>query len=230
MQEIELLQKLQHRNIVAFLGKEILDKELHIFMELVPYSLFEIIQQAKKGLRPPFTPDEIITCITHMAKALMYLHGLPDKVIHRDCKSKNVLIELGSGHEAARIQTAKLCDFGVSKVVTESTQADTSIGTSRWMAPEVVAVLDGKRESYDEKSDVWALGMVLFEMLTCRLPYEEVGLLDVRNHVLKGHSPAFSGEVQEEYAPFLPLFYNCTKFKPEERYSAEQALLHLLRL
>jgi serine/threonine protein kinase len=88
----------------------------------------------------------------------MYLHGLPDKVIHRDCKSKNVLIELvplcdtlswwiqplvllshsacspvqGSGHEAARIQTAKLCDFGVSKVVTESTQADTSIGTSRY--------------------------------------------------------------------------------------------------
>ena len=86
------------------------------------------------------------------------------------------------------------------------------------MAPEVVAVLDGKRESYDEKSDgtytwlphnplflrthpliramwrllisrrgsVWALGMVLFEMLTYRLPYEEVGLLDVRDHVLKG--------------------------------------------
>jgi serine/threonine protein kinase len=83
------------------------------------------------------------------------------------------------------------------------------------MAPEVVAVLDGKRGSYDEKSDgthtwlqhnpflrthpliramcrllisrrgsVWALGMVLFEMLTCRLPYEEVGLLDVRDHVL----------------------------------------------
>lgn len=39
-------------------------------MELVPYSLFEIIQQAKKGLRPPFTPDEIITCITHMAKGV----------------------------------------------------------------------------------------------------------------------------------------------------------------
>jgi hypothetical protein len=45
-----------------------------------------------------------------------------------------------------------------------------------------------------------------------------------------GHSPAFSGEVQEDHTPFLPLFYNCTKFKPEERYSAEQALLHLLRL
>jgi hypothetical protein len=39
-------------------------------MELVPYSLFEIIQQVKKGLRPPFTPDEIITCITHMAKGM----------------------------------------------------------------------------------------------------------------------------------------------------------------
>jgi serine/threonine protein kinase len=68
--------------------------------------LFEIIQQIKKGQRPPFTPDEIITCITHLAKgtdssidlcahrlltflfssAMMYLHGLPDKVIHRDIK------------------------------------------------------------------------------------------------------------------------------------------------
>lgn len=82
-------------------------------MELVPHSLYELIQQIKRHDRSPFTPDEIITCISHMAKGnpreicdkekaelgvlcagLMYLHGLPDKVIHRDIKSKNVLIEL----------------------------------------------------------------------------------------------------------------------------------------
>lgn len=148
LKEVDLLQKLQHRHIVAFLGKEVKEKELHIFMELVPHSLFELIQQIKKGERAPFDPEEIICCISHMAKGLMYLHGLPDQVIHRDIKSKNVLVELSDENQ---INHAKLCDFGVSKIATDSTQADTSIGTSRWMAPEVVAVLEGKREAFRRK-------------------------------------------------------------------------------
>jgi len=74
------------------------------------------------------------------------------------------------------------------------------------------------------------MGMVLYEMLTLQLPYKEVGLFDVRSHILKGNLPSFPPDMREDYEPFLPLFYSCTQFNPAERFSAEKALLHLLQL
>jgi len=182
----------------------------------------------------------------------------------------------------------------VSKIVTGGTQGDTSIGTSRlfflstqrskleskidpltpalmcsWMAPEVVAVLDGIREAYDEKSDgtlccsyvptpklliACKCGAWAWSFMRCspsRFHMRRLGCLTyvpISSKVLiatelwwsfaivvliytipPGNLPSLP-DMQEDYRPFLPLFHNCTKFNPVERYSAEKALLHLLRL
>lgn len=68
--EIALMQKLSHPNIVAYLGQDIRPHELFIFMELMPTSLFEIIQMIKleKQMREMFSVDETVTCISQLAK------------------------------------------------------------------------------------------------------------------------------------------------------------------
>jgi serine/threonine protein kinase len=95
----------------------------------------------------------------HIAHALTYLHSLQPVVVHRDLKSKNILLD-------ARYD-AKLTDFGVSRERADSTMTG-GVGSSLWMAPEVML-----GERYDEKADLFSFGVVLSELDTQQLPYAQ---------------------------------------------------------
>jgi serine/threonine protein kinase len=84
--EITIIQKLFHPNIVSYLGHEIKGKELFLFMEYVPHSLHEIIRQIQDKKRDSFSIDEVVVCSLGILKALSYMHGLNEKIIHRDLK------------------------------------------------------------------------------------------------------------------------------------------------
>ena len=97
-----------------------------------------------------------------IAHGLQYLHDRD--IIHRDLKSWNVLLD-------DRLN-AKICDFGLPKVKTQSQLTATmgvSAGTILWMAPE----LFGRRAKNTESTDVYVLGMVLYELMTHRLPFQD---------------------------------------------------------
>ena len=95
--------------------------------------------------------------------ALQYVHG--KKVIHRDIKTQNVFITGG--------RTVKVGDFGISKVLEETNQhAMTVVGTPYYMAPESC-----QSEPYTSKSDVWALGVILYELCTLKQPFSADNLL-----------------------------------------------------
>ena len=96
--------------------------------------------------------------MVQLVSALQYLHG--HRVLHRDLKAQNVMLTLD--------QRVKLGDFGVSRQMSTQTDlAQTVVGTPVYMAPEVM-----KSESYAEPADVWALGVVLYELLALRRPFE----------------------------------------------------------
>ena len=111
----------------------------------------------KQQKNETFSEQEIFHWFVQICMALEYVHSR--KVIHRDIKTQNVFLT-GS-------KTIKVGDFGISKVLESTTQvAMTVVGTPYYMAPESC-----QSEPYTSKSDVWALGVILFELCALKQPF-----------------------------------------------------------
>ncbi|KAL3666069.1 hypothetical protein V7S43_008860 [Phytophthora oleae] len=155
------------------------------------------------------------TIAMHVCHALTYLHSLMPYVIHRDLKSRNVLL--------SRNMEANLTDFGISRERLDATMT-AGVGTSLWMAPEVMM-----GERYDDKADIFSLGVVLSELDVHTVPYANVkqtmsdAVLLHQIVVGKVHV-AFS-----QYSPqeFWELGHACTSVDPRDRPTAAEALYRL---
>lgn len=122
---------------------------------------FHIKKMQSKGER--FTEEEVFQWFIQICMALQYVHSR--KIIHRDIKTQNVFLT-GS-------KTIKVGDFGISKVLESTTQvAMTVVGTPYYMAPESC-----QSEPYTSKTDVWALGIILFELCALKQPFQADNLL-----------------------------------------------------
>ena len=156
--EAEAAGPLDHPHIVKVLdhGSE---GELHyLVMELVDGPS---LQAALADRSEPLEPAEAVALVATLADALDYAHR--QGIVHRDVKPSNVLLANG------RLDDPMLSDFGVARMVdaTVATQAGALLGTPAYMAPE-----QGEGQPGDERSDVYALGVILYELLTGRPPFQ----------------------------------------------------------
>ncbi|OWZ22180.1 Protein kinase [Phytophthora megakarya] len=158
-EEIRMASLLAHPRIVAFCGVA-WQSLLHLcaVTEYMPRGDLESLLANPIARKELSWNREKLTLSSDIVEALVYLHSLVPIVIHRDLKSKNVLLD--------RRLRAKLSDFGLSRERSVEDTMTNGIGTILWSAPEV---LEGKR--YDEKSDLFSFGVVLSEIDTCALPY-----------------------------------------------------------
>ncbi|KAG3009791.1 hypothetical protein PC128_g9069 [Phytophthora cactorum] len=158
-EEIRMASLLAHPRIVAFCGVA-----WQSLLHLCAVTEYMARGDLESLLANPVAQKELswkrekLTLSSDIVEALVYLHSLVPVVIHRDLKSKNVLLD--------RRLRAKLSDFGLSRERSVEDTMTNGIGTILWSAPEV---LEGKR--YDEKSDLFSFGVVLSEIDTCALPY-----------------------------------------------------------
>ncbi|KAF1317407.1 Tkl/drk protein kinase, variant, partial [Globisporangium splendens] len=160
--EIKLMASLDHARIVQFIG--VAWDSLTDLCVVTEYmeggdlralvTKFEEVEH-----RPHGFDHEKIKIAQHVAHALTYLHSLQPVVVHRDLKSKNILLD--------RELNAKLTDFGVSRERSDQTMT-AGVGSSLWMAPEVMM-----GERYDQKADVFSFGIVLSELDSHALPYSQ---------------------------------------------------------
>ncbi|KAH6821716.1 kinase family with ARM repeat domain-containing protein [Perilla frutescens var. hirtella] len=139
-QEIEILRKLKHENIIAMLDSFESPQEFCVVTEFAQGELFEILE------------DEQVQAIAkQLVRALHYLHS--NRIIHRDMKLQNILIGAGS--------IVKLCDFGFARAMSANTVVLRSIkGTPLYMAPELV-----REQPYNHTADLWSLGVILKKIL-----------------------------------------------------------------
>jgi len=169
--EGEALRQLKHPNIVEYIDAFEYQEQYVIVMEHVPGgNLFDMQRQGRMPI------ERVCQIALDLCDALIRAHRL--NIIHRDIKPENVLMSQNG--------TPKLADFGLARLSqdTRMTRSGTQFGTPPYMAPEA---WEGK--TLDAQADIWSLGVLMFEMLTGRVPYNADTPLAVMNQVFTSQPP-----------------------------------------
>lgn len=163
-QELAILSRVRHRNVVQFVGAVTEQPNLCVVMELMAAgTLHDAIHS--RGLRLPL--PRLLDVALDVANGLHYLHRQKPAIIHRDLKSQNILLDADG--------RCKIADFGLSRFFKQELATMTGqIGTPGWTAPEVF-----KYGSYDQKVDVYSFGIVLAECLTCSKLYAGMDAMQI---------------------------------------------------
>lgn len=162
-----------------------------------------------------FDKDAKLRIATQIATGLSFLHQHSPAIVHRDLKSRNILLDASLN--------AKICDFGLSRTMTHSalSTAHHTVGTPQYMAPEVL-----KAEPATAKADIYSFGVLLFEMYTGKLPWENLSLPQVVTKVIvEKHQLEVPPSVPKRIQNIISL---CTQADPADRPDAP-TVLRLLR-
>ncbi|KAJ4911493.1 Protein kinase superfamily protein [Raphanus sativus] len=163
IREVNMMSRVKHHNLVKFIGA-CKDPLMVIVTELLPGMS---LRKYLTSIRPHLLDLPLaLSFALDIARALDCLHA--NGIIHRDLKPDNLLLTEDQ-------KSLKLADFGLAReeTVTEMMTAET--GTYRWMAPELystVTLRQGEKKHYNNKVDVYSFGIVLWELLTNRMPFE----------------------------------------------------------
>lgn len=157
--EIMIMKECDSPYIVRYYGSYIKNSNNNLWL-IMEYcsagSVLDLIKSSKTILNEYL----IATILKQVLKGLEYLHS--NRKIHRDIKAGNILLD-ESGN-------AKLADFGVSTELKDSlAHKDTIIGTPFWMSPEVIS-----KSKYNNKTDIWSLGITAIEMAEGEPPYSHI--------------------------------------------------------
>ena len=207
--EINILSKLDHPNVVKYFGTFEDDFYLHIMMEyLQGHDLFKIITLKDYT---KIEEKDMSQIIYKLFKTLIFLHT--KNIVHRDIKPENILFSNKKDYSTLRI-----IDFGLATQTVKDTK---SVGTPYYMSPELI---DGISVP---KSDVWSVGVIMYQMLTGKFPFNSSGdknnLLDnIKKNPYNTKNleeVEYSDEVKDLIAKILVKDYN-------KRLSSEECIKH----
>eukprot|EP01094_Clydonella_sp_ATCC50884_P030526 TRINITY_DN99_c1_g1_i3.p1 TRINITY_DN99_c1_g1~~TRINITY_DN99_c1_g1_i3.p1 ORF type:complete len:420 (-),score=141.45 TRINITY_DN99_c1_g1_i3:178-1437(-) len=208
--EIGIMKDSHHENITAYFDSYIVDNDLWVAMELMGGGcLTEILEQWESGVH--MTEPQIARVARETLAGLAYIHSMHR--VHRDIKSDNIL--LGSDG------SVKIADFGYAAQLTKAKQKrNTIVGTPYWMAPELI-----RGQNYDQKVDVWSLGIMIMEMAEGEPPYMEFPPLRALFLITTKGIPELNNPQQwtDEFKDFT---YKCLQKEVEDRPDACELLDH----
>jgi len=178
LQEAQLLKSLNHPNIVSYVDTICTRSKLYLLMQFCDGGDLERKLNQVRKERGTVPEPQLLDWFVQMALALQYLHS--KRILHRDLKTANVFL--------TAIGIVKLGDFGVSRVLSATTElAKTFVGTPYYLSPELL-----NNSPYGHASDVWALGVIFYEMCTLAHPYEAKTFPALAQKILHDPPPLIS--------------------------------------
>lgn len=208
IEEINAMKQCRHKHVVQYYGSYFKDGELWIVMELcLGGSLMDIMAI----LGRPLTEKQIAVVMSFVLEGLVYLHA--QGKIHRDIKSGNILLNTEGD--------AKLADFGVSGQLSDTmAKRHTVIGSPFWMAPETIQEL-----GYDQKADIWSLGITAIELAEGNPPYHNMHPMRIIFLIPSRPPPTLTKPSQ--WSPeFNDFVGKCLTKDPDARPSSSDLLKH----
>lgn len=209
--EAQAVAGLIHPNIINVYDVGVQGDIHYIVMELGDgITLKEHIRNEKK-----LSAKEAVDFSIQIAEAISCAHE--HKIIHRDIKPQNILV--------SSYGTIKVTDFGIAKAANSNTTTATAIGSVHYLSPE-----QARGGFSDERSDIYSLGITMYEMVTGRVPFDHengvtIALMHLQNDVIPPK------EINEQIPTSLEkIILKCLAKKPEERYQNAQELVSDLKL
>ncbi|XP_056337320.1 serine/threonine-protein kinase Nek1 isoform X4 [Danio aesculapii] len=203
--EVAVLANMSHPNIVQY--KESFEESgcLYIVMDYCEGGdLFKKINNQRGSL---FPEEQILDWFVQICLALKHVHDR--KILHRDIKSQNIFL--------TKDGTVQLGDFGIARVLNSTVElARTCIGTPYYLSPEIC-----ENKPYNNKSDIWALGCVLYEMCTLKHAFEAGNMKNLVLKIIRGSYPPVSIHYSSDLRSLLAQLF---KRNPRERPSVSTIL------
>ncbi|KAM8725179.1 mitogen-activated protein kinase kinase kinase 7 isoform 1-T1 [Acanthopagrus schlegelii] len=213
--ELRQLSRVNHPNIVKLYGS--CHSPVCLVMEYAEGgSLYNVLHGAEP--LPYYTASHAMSWCFQCSQGVAYLHGMkPKALIHRDLKPPNLLLVAGG-------TVLKICDFGTACDI--QTHMTNNKGSAAWMAPEVF-----EGNNYSEKCDVFSWGIILWEVITRRKPFDEIGgpAFRIMWAVHNGTRPPLIKNLPK---PIESLMTRCWSKDPSQRPSMEEIvkiMTHLMK-
>lgn len=205
-QEITLLSRLRHQNIVQYYGSETVDDKLYIYLEYVSGgSIYKLLQDYGQ-----LGEHAIRSYTQQILSGLAYLHA--KNTVHRDIKGANILVDPNG--------RVKLADFGMAKHISGQSCPLSFKGSPYWMAPEVIKNASGSNLAVD----IWSLGCTVLEMSTTKPPWSQYeGVAAMFKIGNSKELPAIPDHLSDEGKDFVR---QCLQRNPLHRPTAANLLEH----
>jgi len=212
IREARLMASLRHEHLVPIAGSGQcqLDGDVRYYL-VMPFLDGGTLRARIR--RSPLSPLEACTSIREIASALDYIHS--QGIIHRDIKASNVLLDAGG--------RCYLTDFGIARITSDLTQLTSTgdvLGTVDYVAPEL---FEEERRA-DTRSDLYSLGVLLFEMVTGRLPFPAENQLAVVSMHINKRPPSVRSIAPHISSRVERVIFKALEKRPEQRYASATEL------
>jgi len=222
LNEADLLSKLNSPYIIRFFGTSRNQEGECIVMEYATNgTLFHFLEFLRKRKNETsFSWEKRYKMAQDITRGLLLMHS--QGILHRDMKSLNILLD--------KDMTAKISDFGLSKIKTKSQTTTLGLyvqnnvfGSLLWKAPETFSI----RNPYTDKADIYALGMIFWEIASCQVPYEGFDADTIKDSVKSGERLEIPSVCPVEFKELIEL---CWLQEPSQRPSATNVFEKISRI
>ncbi|XP_053377049.1 serine/threonine-protein kinase Nek4-like isoform X2 [Mercenaria mercenaria] len=186
-QEAKLLSKLKHPNIVSY--KDSFEKEGFLYIAMQYCEGGDLYNKLKEQKGTLLEERQLVEWFVQIAMALQYMHER--NILHRDLKTQNIFL--------TKSKIIKVGDLGIARVLDNSSDmATTLIGTPYYMSPELFS-----NKPYNHKSDVWALGCCVYEMMTLKHAFNAKDMNSLVYKILRGKMPPMPRQYSQDLVSLL---------------------------